>query len=276
MLAFAIAAALFWVFTSLEKAQAEEPTIVYVQVFSGYSSLSSCVLPNVQIAQSASFSSMFENCVSLLSIKFPNYASNSEAGVPYMFKNCSSLTNLDLSGLRLQTAASEGMFQGCSGLESLDISQLTTGLGSSFPLMFDGTIKLKKIVLSENFSFYGHYEIERCYLPTPSSLYITGADGRWYVAQSTSYSPEEAPNRTAATYYAVKADAPAGAIPAPADVLSAPLDALPSPLHTNSETAPSDAALPPKNQTFDSSAPSSTSQADALSKSDKSPVVPTG
>ncbi len=96
------------------------------------------------------------------------------------------------------------MFQGCSGLESLDISQLTTGLGSSFPLMFDGTIKLKKIVLSENFSFYGHYEIERCYLPTPSSLYITGADGRWYVAQSTSYSPEEVPNRTAATYYAVK------------------------------------------------------------------------
>ncbi len=77
---------LFWVFTSLEKAQAEEPTIVYVQVFSGCSSLSSCVLPNVQITPSASFSSMFENCVSLLSIKFPNYASNSEAGVPYMFK----------------------------------------------------------------------------------------------------------------------------------------------------------------------------------------------
>lgn len=33
-MAFAMAAALFWVFTSLEKAQAEEPTIVYVQVFS--------------------------------------------------------------------------------------------------------------------------------------------------------------------------------------------------------------------------------------------------
>ena len=256
----------------------------------GCSSLSSCVLPNVQITPSASFSSMFENCVFLLSIKFPNYASNSEAGVPYMFKNCSSLTNLDLSGLSLQTVASEGMFQGCSGLESLDISQLTTGLGSSFPLMFDGTIKLKKIVLSENFSFYGHYEIERCYLPTPSSLYITGADGRWYVTQSTSYSPEEVPNRTAATYYAVKANAPADALPAPADTLSvpakalpaptdglsAPLDALPSPLHSNSETTPSDAALPPKNQALDSLVLSSTSQPDALPKSDKSPGVPTG
>ena len=60
------------------------------------------------------------------------------------------------------------------------------------------------------------------------------------------------------------------------DALPISPDALLSPLHSNSETTPSDAALPPKNQALDSLVLSSTSQPDALPKSDKSPVVPTG
>ena len=42
------------------------------------------------------------------------------------------------------------------------------------------------------------------YLPTPSSAYITGADGKWYDTDGNGYAPADIPSNKAMTYYASK------------------------------------------------------------------------
>jgi hypothetical protein len=62
---------------------------------------------------------------------------------------------------------------------------------------------LSEITVGANFSFTGNGSTS-CTLPTPSSDYIEGANGKWYnTATNIGYTPANVPNNTAATYTAI-------------------------------------------------------------------------
>ena len=105
-----------------------------------------------------------------------------------MFDCCSALTALDVSGFDTsQVTSMRNMFSNCSALTSLDLSGFDTSKVTNMSDMFYYCIKLQAVTLGKDFKFVG----TNGYLPTPSSTYITGADGKWYDTNTgTGYTPE--------------------------------------------------------------------------------------
>ena len=91
------------------------------------------------------------------------------------------------------------MFQGTLAT-SLNLSSFDTSSVTSMQGMFSGCKMLKKVILGDKFAWVG----TNGYLPTPSSTYIDGADGKWYNEDTgVGYAPADIPSNTAATYVAV-------------------------------------------------------------------------
>ena len=147
---------------------------------------------------------MFDGCESLVSIgDLSNWDTSNVTGMSSMFADCSSLTAL--TGLSSwDTSNVTGMdyiFYGCSSLTSLSISNFDTSSVTSMGNMFNYCSKLQEIALGAKWKWVG----TNGYLPTPSSTYITGADGKWYAkSDGTGYAPEDIPGGKADTYYASK------------------------------------------------------------------------
>lgn len=146
---------------------------------------------------------IFNDCVSLTSIDVTNVLTPSVIQLSQVFEGCTNLKQI--IGLNTwntnKVEIFNEMFQNC-GIAILDLSSFDT---SSVPTdtrmtnMFTGCNNLSQVTLGSAFEFNG----SNCYLPTPSSEYITGADGKWYNrANGTSYEPSAVPSNTAATYYA--------------------------------------------------------------------------
>lgn len=109
------------------------------------------------------------------------------------------------------------MFNACHALKELNLSSFDTQNTQYMLRMFDRMYALEKITLSSLFRFdvvtpYEGLDSVPAVLPTPSSEYIPGADGRWYVFPGGAYASEEVPNFTAQTYYASRELVPDGPV----------------------------------------------------------------
>ena len=147
---------------------------------------------------------MFGWCKALTSLDLSGFDTSNVINIADMFYLCSALTSLDVSGFDTsQVTSMRNMFSNCSALTSLDLSGFDTSKVTTMGNMFSNCTKLKSVTLGKAFKFVG----TDGYLPTPSSTYITGADGKWYDTNTgTGYTPEAlaAVERTeAVTYSAV-------------------------------------------------------------------------
>ncbi len=123
----------------------------------------------------------------------------------YMFRgagyNATTLDIGDLGAWRTSNVTDMSyMFAECRNLKELNLSGWDTSSVTDMSHMFKECIKLEEVSLGKNFKFVG----TSSYLPTPSSTYITGANGQWYnKATNVGYAPANIPNNTAATYVAI-------------------------------------------------------------------------
>ena len=143
---------------------------------------------------------MFIGCESLTSLDLSTFDTSNAADMDSLFGNCSSLTSLDLSSFNTgRTANLNNIFRGCKSLRSLDLSSFDTESVTSMSNAFYGCSALQKVTFGENWKWVG---TDGC-LPTPSSTYITGADGKWYDTDGNGYAPADIPSNKAMTYTAV-------------------------------------------------------------------------
>ena len=142
------------------------------------------------------FDQMFEGCSQLTEIiGLENFDTSNSIGFSEMFSNCQKLTKLNLESFDTRKAAN-------------DIQISSNGKTSkTLYRMFGNTVRLKRIKLGENFSFNGDgtntISENVGVFNTPSSKYISGADGFWYNEDGTEFSPADIPDKTAGTYTAV-------------------------------------------------------------------------
>jgi surface protein len=154
------------------------------------------------------FDSMFRSS-GLESINLSGWSMNEAGTFVNAFSDCVTLTELNLSNCNLLVLYAYQTFKNCSSLHTLDLSGFDISAAMAVQEMFAGMTKLKKITISEKFSFNGCGTLMTEYpnpaiLPTPDSSLIKGADGYWYNAETaTAYTPENIPNNIAVTYLAV-------------------------------------------------------------------------
>ena len=126
-----------------------------------------------------------------------------------MFQDCWSLENINMRGWSARPGKNGvfGMFYGCSSLQCLDFSGFDMSLVGIANKMFDHCRSLSKVTLGSNWKWAicDDGTGANSYLPTPSSKYIGGADGKWYsVSTGEGYAPQDIPNNAADTYVASK------------------------------------------------------------------------
>ena len=173
-------------------------------MFLGCSALTSLDVSGFDTSRVTSMVGMFGWCKALTSLDLSGFDTSNVINIADMFYLCSALTSLDVSGFDTsQVTSMRNMFSNCSALTSLDLSGFDTSKVTTMDNMFRDCTKLKSVTLGKAFKFVG----TDGYLPTPSSTYITGADGKWYDTNTgTGYTPEAlaAVERTeAVTYSAV-------------------------------------------------------------------------
>ena len=158
------------------------------RMFYDCSALTSLDLSGFDTSSVTTMSSMFGWCKALTSLDLSGFDTSSVKEMYGMFYMCSALTSLDVSGFDTSKITNmRAMFSNCSALTSLDLSGFDTSKVTTMDNMFRDCTKLKSVTLGKAFKFVG----TNGYLPTPSSTYITGADGKWYDTNTgTGYTPE--------------------------------------------------------------------------------------
>ena len=159
--------------------------------------LASLDVSNFNTSKVTAMATMFYKDSSLTNLNLSNFNTGAVTTMVNMFNGCSGLTSLDVSSFTGTSLTSmTGMFSGCSSLTSLDLSNFNTPNYTSTNFAngpFTGCSKLQSITLSGDFKFMpasSSTTSATSYLPTPSSTYITGADGNWYdTVTGTGYTP---------------------------------------------------------------------------------------
>lgn len=174
-------------------------------VFYGCNSLKSLDLSSWDVTGLYNLSELFSDCYSLREINLSNWNTSSVEDMRAMFSGCWSLQNIDLSSFDTSMMGNYSrMFEYCNSLKTLDLSNFNTrpkySTECTMEFMFYGCSSLERVTIGPDFIWSG----TNCFLPSPSSSYIPGADGYWYdAATGDSYLPEEIPDGKAATYVAV-------------------------------------------------------------------------
>ena len=102
----------------------------------------------------ANMNSWFGGFSKLTSIEGMEYLDTSNAGYcSSMFSGCSSLTSIDLSHFNTTKMQFREFFKNCSSIEELDLTSFTTVVDTRS--MFYGMSKLKRIYVTESFSWSG-------------------------------------------------------------------------------------------------------------------------
>lgn len=153
-------------------------------------------ISNLRTSNVIAFSGMFKWCYNLQKIiGLENFDTSKGVAFHGMFYECQSIQELDLSSFDT-TNAKDGIVISGNGNGSETLHN-----------MFGNNYKLKKITLSDKFSFNGDGtttdQSHIAVLPVPNPEYISGADGKWYTLDGANYSSEEIPDDTACTYYAI-------------------------------------------------------------------------
>lgn len=145
------------------------------------SALTSLDLSNWDVSNVHNFGCMFQACYSLRAINLQSWKAHPEkSGMFGMFFDCSSLESIDLSGFDLSnTISANKMFGRCFNLSKISFSS-----------------KWKWLVFDDG-------EGTNSLLPSPSTEYIDGADGKWYsITTGNGYAPADIPVGKADTYVA--------------------------------------------------------------------------
>ena len=147
--------------------------------------VTSADLSNIDTSKITSMSNLFTGCSNLTSLNISNWNVSNVTNMTNMFSVYSGM-------FRTQPA--------CSSLTTLDLSNWDTSNVTSMSGMFNGMTHLQQVTFGSNWKWVG----TNGYLPTPSSTYITGADGKWYDIDGNGYAPADVPSNKAMTYYASK------------------------------------------------------------------------
>lgn len=190
-----------------------ENTSMYY-MFSACPALKTLDLSSFDTSKVTNMCAAFYGCTSLTSIDFgSNFNTSKCTTMLIMFENCNSLASLDVSGFDTKNVTTMSrMFNCCYALQKLDLSSFDTSGLKDQTYMFTSCRTLAEVTLGSNFSFRD----SNAYLPTPSSTYISGADGKWYVKDDasvsgmtpTQVSTYHASQSKAVTYVAVKSTEP--------------------------------------------------------------------
>jgi surface protein len=114
---------------------------------------------------------MFDGAVSLTSLDLTGWDTSNVTDMGFMFCNASSIESLDLSGWDTSNVVDmHSMFRNAFSLISLDLSGWDTRSVLSINNMFQGTHNLRRLVLSENFSFGSFPSLPN----VPENEYFTG------------------------------------------------------------------------------------------------------
>lgn len=172
-------------------------------MFSACDGLTSLNLSGFNTAQVTDMSNMFGACANLTSVNVSSFDTSRVTDMENMFSCCYKLASLDVSQFNTaQVTKMGGLFDRCYNLTSLNLGGWDTAKVTSMRNMFNGCRTLQTIKLSKDFKFAG----TDGYLPEPSSTYISGATGNWYVkglGNTPCYTPAElaAVNRVRAVTY---------------------------------------------------------------------------
>ena len=175
------------------------------EMFYNCDRMTSLDVSNFDTSNVTTMQGMFGDCSKLTSLDVSGFNTSKVTSMSCMFEYCEALTSLDLSGFNTSNVTNMyGMFRGCN-LTSLDLSGFDTSKVTNMIDMFYGCRMLQTVTLGTKFKFVGTYGY---LLPTPSSEYITGANGKWYdTSDGTGYTPTELASVTRTetrTYVAVK------------------------------------------------------------------------
>jgi surface protein len=147
------------------------------------------------VSKNQFFCQMFENSPNLKRIKgLDRWDTSAGLGFDGMFERCYKLEEVDLSSFNTTKAK--------NGTKASTNDHTTATLQN----MFLSCNNLKKVKLGPNFSINGDGTNtttgNKLILPTPSTDYITGADGNWYAFNGDPYAPNAIQDKTAETYFA--------------------------------------------------------------------------
>jgi surface protein len=162
---------------------------------------------------------LFNHCMALETVDMSMFNTSNVTVFAQVFEICSSLK--EIKGLENWNTAKGNdfseMFSGCSSLTELNLSSFdTTNAYSSantypgianwcFLRFMSGCSSLEKITFGANFDFDGQGCPDGYKFYMSSSTNVEGWDGHWYNATTgEALTPSQIPEKTAATYVAVK------------------------------------------------------------------------
>jgi surface protein len=157
---------------------------------------------------------MFNDCRKLKRLDMSSFDTSNVTSFPQIFEVCYELE--EIKGLENWNTSKGNdfseMFSGCSSLKELNLSSFDTSNANTNPsgnwvfLRFiSGCNKLEKITFGDKFDFDGIGCSDGYKFQMNASTGVEGWDGKWYnVETGAGYLPNEIPEKTAATYVAVK------------------------------------------------------------------------
>ena len=168
--------------------------------FAGVRNLKTADVSKLDMSRCRTIECMFTDCISLETLDLSGWDTSSLTSMSQAFHHCASLTKLNVSGWDVSKVTNMQLaFAEDKALGSLDLSTWDNSATTSMKDAFLQMDSLNEISLGSKFKFVG----TNGYLPTPSSAYIAGADGKWYDTDSNGYAPADIPSNKAMTYTAV-------------------------------------------------------------------------
>ena len=168
--------------------------------FAGVRNLKTADVSKLDMSRCKTIECMFTDCISLETLDLSGWDTSSLTSMSQAFHHCASLTKLNVSGWDVSKVTNMQLaFAEDKALGSLDLSTWDNSATTSMKDAFLQMDSLNEISLGSKFKFVG----TNGYLPTPSSAYIAGADGKWYDTDSNGYAPADIPSNKAMTYTAV-------------------------------------------------------------------------
>ena len=169
-------------------------------MFYGCSSLTALDVSSFDTGNVTNIDSIFYGCSALTSLDVSSFDTRNVTTMLQMFSGCSALTSLDVSSFDTGRVTNiDSMFYGCGSLTTLNLTSFDTANVTNMSYMFRNCSKLQEVAFGADWKWVG----TKGYLPTPSSAYIAGADGKWYDTDGNGYAPEDIPSNKAMTYTAI-------------------------------------------------------------------------
>ena len=130
--------------------------------FSGWRSLKTIDLSNIDTRNATSFWGLFDGCISLESLDLSSFDTGNVTTMRSMFGGCQSLKSINFSGFNTKkvtdmmsmfgpSMTGHGAYQdgpGCMSLENLDLSMFNTSNVTDMTMMFSRCYNLKELNLS--------------------------------------------------------------------------------------------------------------------------------